>query len=74
MKRLRNCGAFFRATKMGHCHIYDEAQKIKNPPTGYTGCKALQADFQWSKMDAVENSLTDLWCLFFCATRAARRN
>ena len=46
--------------------ICDEAQKIKNPATLVTqAAKALQADFRVACTGTpVENSLTDLWCLF----------
>ena len=46
--------------------VCDEAQKIKNPAALVTtAAKALQADFRVACTGTpVENSLTDLWCLF----------
>lgn len=46
--------------------ICDEAQKIKNPAALVTqAAKALKADFRVACTGTpVENSLTDLWCLF----------
>jgi len=46
--------------------VFDEAQKIKNPSALVTrAAKVLKADFRIACTGTpVENSLTDLWCLF----------